>query len=97
MLKGPFVRGTGSVSALDAEMKRHGHYAGYAAFDAALVLELAPIRDDPAFWDALATRFGQAEKLLAASTLPNAAADEKISREQAAGASATAFALRGKH
>jgi len=94
LLKGPFVRGTGDVRGLDAEAKRHGRYAGYAAFDAAAVLELAPTPDDPKFWDDLAARFTKAEKLMAASSLPNAAADAANAREHGTAARATATALR---
>jgi hypothetical protein len=97
LLKGPFVRGTGDVRGLDAEAKRRGHYAGYAAFDAAAVLELAPKQDDPAFWDDLATRFTKAEKLLAAAPLANAASAAASAREHAAAARATAVALRIQH
>ena len=97
LLKGPFVRGTGDVRGLDAEAKRHGRYAGYAAFDAAAVLELAPTPEDPKFWDDLATRFAKAEKLLAAASLPNAAADAANAREHATAARATSAALRVQH
>jgi hypothetical protein len=96
MLKGPFVRGTGDVSALDAEAARHGKYAGFAAFDAALVLALAPKQDDPSFWDELARRFDRADKLLGA--LPHAPpelAGQKV-HDFAEAARATAFALRTK-
>jgi hypothetical protein len=94
LLKGPFVRGTGDVRGLDAEAKRRGRYAGYAAFDAAAVLELAPTPEDPAFWDDLAARFSKAEKLLAQASLPNATADAARARDHATGARATAAALR---
>jgi len=97
MLKGPFVRGTGDVRGLDAEAQRRGRYAGYAAFDAAAVLELAPKQDDPAFWDDLAARFAKAEKLLGGSSLPNASADAATAREHATAARATAMALRARH
>jgi hypothetical protein len=99
MLKGPFVRGTGDVRGLDAEAQRRGHYAGYAAFDAAAVLELAPKQDDPAFWDDLAARFSKAEKLLsgASHANPNASADSAAAREHATAARATALALRARH
>jgi len=97
MLKGPFVRGTGDVRGLDAEAQRRGRFAGHAAFDAAVVLELAPKPDDPAFWDELALRFTKAEKLLSGSPLPNAATDAASAREHAAAARATAAAVRGRH
>lgn len=96
MLKGPFVRGTGDVSALDAETARHGRFAGYAAFDAALILALAPKRDDAAFWDGLAKRFDRADKLLAAEPHPPAELAGKRVREFADAARATAAALRGQ-
>jgi hypothetical protein len=97
MLKGPFVRGTGDVRGLDAEVRRGSRFAGYAAFDAAVVIELAPTPDDPAFWDGLAARFTKAEKLLAGSTLPNAASDAAAAREHAVAARATAMAVRARH
>jgi hypothetical protein len=97
MLKGPFVRGTGDVRGLDAEAQRHGRYAGYAAFDAAAVLELAPKQDDPAFWDDLAARFSKAEKLLGGSSLPNASGDATAAREHGTAARATSLALRARH
>jgi hypothetical protein len=94
MLKGPVVRGTGDVSGLDAEAKRRGRFAGFAAFDAASVLELAPRPDDPAFWDDLAQRFARAEKLLGAPPRPSAAGDARTARDHADAARATAAALR---
>jgi len=97
MLKGPFVRGTGDVRGLDAEAQRRGRFAGYAAFDAAAVLELAPKQDDPVFWDDLAARFTKAEKLLSGPSLPNAAAEAAAAREHATAARATAMALRARH
>jgi hypothetical protein len=97
MLKGPFVRGTGDVRGLDVEAQRRGRFAGYAAFDAAAVLELAPKPDDPAFWDEVAVRFTKAEKLLSGSPLPDAATHAASAREHAAAARATAAAVRGRH
>ncbi len=96
MLKGPVVRGTGDVSGLDAEAARRGRLAGFAAFDAASVLELAPNPDDPAFWDDLAARFTRAEKLLATPPRPTAARDTRDAHEHAVAARATAAALRVK-
>ncbi len=96
MLKGPFVRGTGDVSALDAEAARRGRFAGYAAFDAALVLALAPKQDDAAFWDGVAKRFERADKLLAAEPRPPAELAGKRAREFAEAARSTAAALRGQ-
>lgn len=97
MLKGPFVRGTGDVSGLDAEARRGGRFAGYAAFDAAVVLELAPKPDDAAFWDDLAARFTKADKLLIGAVLPGAASDAATAREHATAARATAAAVRSRH
>ena len=96
MLKGPLVRGTGDVSALDAEAARHGKYAGFAAFDAALVLALAPKQDDPAFWDELGRRFDRADKLLSALPHPPPELAGQKVRDFAEAARATAFALRTK-
>jgi len=94
MLKGPFVKGTGDVSALDAEVARNGRYAGHAAFDAAFILSLAPQPEDPKFWDALAARYVHAEKLLVKVPRAEAAVAEAIA--QADAARATAASLR-KH
>jgi hypothetical protein len=96
MLKGPFVRGTGDVSALDAEVARRGHFAGYAAFDAALVLALAPKRDDAAFWDDIARRFDRAEKLLRTLPHPPPELAGQHVQEFADAARATAAAVRAK-
>src|SRR6185295_18024920 len=96
MLKGPFVRGTGDVTALDAEAKRRGTFAGFAAFDAAYVLELAPKPDDPAFWDDLTQRFARAEKLLVAGTRPSAPDLARRAREHAEAARYTATPLQAK-
>ncbi|HEV8551309.1 MAG TPA: hypothetical protein VGQ57_19810 [Polyangiaceae bacterium] len=97
MLKGPFVRGTGDVSELDAEAQKHGRFAGYAAFDAALVVELAPATDDPLFWEKLAARFDKAEKLLSAAALPDAGVSAHAAHDHAVAARATALAIRAKH
>jgi hypothetical protein len=98
MLKGPFVKGTGDVSALDAEAAKRGRYAGFAAFDAAYVLQLAPKPDDAAYWDELATRFAAAEKLLKprSTTSKDAALPALRAREYADAARATAAAIRAK-
>jgi hypothetical protein len=94
MLKGPFVRGTGDVSGLDAEVARRGRLAGYAAFDAALVLALAPKQDDAAFWDDLARRFDRADKLLQGLPHPPPELGGRSVREFASAARATAAMLR---
>jgi hypothetical protein len=94
MLKGPGVKGSFDVSALDAVAKQKGPYAGAAAFDAAYVLELVPKPDDAAFWDDLGARFESAEKLLSQSKAP--AAERERAKKFAEGARATARALREK-
>lgn len=98
MLKGPFVKGTGDVSALDAEAARKGRYAGFAAFDAAYVLQLAPKPDDAAYWDDLAARFAAAAKLLKARATngKDAVPPSVQAQEYANAASATAAALRAR-
>jgi hypothetical protein len=96
MLKGPFVRGTGDVSALDAEVLRRGRYAAFAAFDAAFLLALAPKQDDAAFWDDIARRFDRAEKLVAALPNPPPELAGQSVREFAGAARATAASLRAK-
>jgi hypothetical protein len=96
MLKGPFVRGTGDVSALDAEVARRGRFAGFAAFDGALVLALAPKQDDAAFWDSLAKRFDRADKLLASQPHAPPELRGRSVREFGDAARATAAALRAQ-
>jgi len=96
MLKGPFVKGTGDVSALDAEAARGGRSAGYAAFDAAFILSLAPKPEDAKFWDDLAARYTQAAKLLSKAPAADAGPAVAEARAQAAAARATAASLR-KH
>jgi hypothetical protein len=95
MLRGPFVHGTG-VRALDAEVARRGRYAGFAAFDAALLLALAPLQDDAGFWDDVARRFDHADKLLHALPHPPPELAGQNVREFADAARATAATLRGK-
>jgi hypothetical protein len=92
MLKGPSVKGSFDVSALEAIAKQRGAQAGAAAFDAAYILGLAPKPDDPAFWDDLGARFESAEKLL----IENKASSEDRARAKkyAEGARATARTLR---
>lgn len=98
MLKGPFVKGTGDVSALDAEAAKKGRHAGFAAFDAAYVLQLAPKPDDSAYWDDLAARFAAAEKLLKpkSANAKDAALPSLRAHEYAEAARATAAAIRAK-
>jgi hypothetical protein len=94
MLKGPGVKGSFDVSALDAVTKQNGAHAGAAAFDAATVLALVPKPDDPAFWDDLGARFESAEKLLEKNKAP--AVERERAKKYAEGARATALALRQK-
>lgn len=96
MLKGPFLSGTGDVSGLDAEAKKKARLAGRAAFDAAYLLQLAPQPDDPAFWDDLSQRFGQAEKLLKVGPKPDPTAAAPLAHAYASAARATAATLRKK-
>jgi hypothetical protein len=95
MLKGPGVKGSFDVSALDAIAKQNGKYAGVAAFDAAYILSLVPKPDDPGFWDDLGARFENAEKLLSQKNAP--APERERAKKYAEGARATARALREKH
>jgi hypothetical protein len=92
MLRGPSVKGSFDVSALDALAQQKGPSAGAAAYDAAAVLALAPKPDDAAFWDDLAGRFENAEKLLAAKSAPPA--ERERAKKYADGARATARVLR---
>jgi hypothetical protein len=96
MLKGPFMTGTVDVSALDAETKKKGRLAGLTAFDAAYLVQLAPKPDDAAFWDALAVRFAEAEKLLKSGPKPAAELAAPQARAYADAARATAATLRKK-
>ena len=94
LLKGPGVRGSFDVSALDAVADSKRRHAGMAAFDAAFVLGLAPGRDAP-FWNEVAARFDRAAKLLGGG--PAAQRDPKTpayqARQYAEAARATAQAL----
>jgi hypothetical protein len=92
MLKGPSVKGSFDVSALDELAKKNGAHAGAAAFDAAYILGLVPKPDDPAFWDDLGERFESAEKLL--SRKKAAVPDRERAKKYAESARATARALR---
>jgi hypothetical protein len=94
MLKGPGVKGSFDVSALDAVAKKNGAQAGAAAFDAAIVLGLVPKPDDPAFWEDLGARFESAEELLEKKKAP--VAERERAEKYAEGARATARALREK-
>lgn len=64
MFRGAQLSNIGSVAELDGLAASKGRLAGLAAFDAAYLLELAPRRDDPSFWDDLGRRYGLAGKLL---------------------------------
>ncbi len=94
MVKGPFVNGTGDVSALDAEVARRSRYAGRAAFDAAYLLQLAPRQNDPTFWDDIVARFSKAEKLLEKGANAVDTAAVPLAHEYAKAAKATAATLR---
>ena len=96
MLKGPFLTGTGDVSGLDTEAQKKGRLAGRVTFDAAYLLQLAPKPDDPAFWDDLAQRFVQAEKLLKVGSKADATTAAPLARGYADAARATAATLRKK-
>jgi hypothetical protein len=90
MLKGPPTSGMGSLAELEALHKAKGRLAGLGAFDAAYVLELSPRRDDPSFWEDLASRYDAASKLL---TDPE---QKKRAGDYANAARATAKALGPK-
>jgi hypothetical protein len=94
MVQGPFLRGTGDVSALDAEAARPSRYAGRAAFDAAYILELAPKPGDASFWDDLAARFDKAAKLLKKGPPPDPGEPAAQARAYADAARATAKTLK---
>jgi hypothetical protein len=92
MLKGPSVKGSFDVSLLDAIAKQNGPHAGAAAYDAAAILALVPRQDDATFWDELALRFENAEKLLTQKKAPQP--ERERAKKYAEGARATAKALR---
>ncbi|HEX6273426.1 MAG TPA: hypothetical protein VFZ53_10305, partial [Polyangiaceae bacterium] len=92
MLKGPSVKGSFDVSLLDAIAKQNGPFAGAAAYDAAAILALVPRPNDATFWDDLALRFANAEKLLSQKKAP--AEERERAKKYAEGARATARALR---
>ena len=93
-LTGRLLRGAGDVGPLDDEMVRGGRYAGYAAFDAAFILTLAPKPNDARFWDGIAARYTQAEKLLKKAHAAQAGPAIAEARAQAEAARATAASLR---
>jgi hypothetical protein len=66
MLKGPMLKGTIDVSALDAEVKARSAHAAMAAFDAAYLVQLAP-EPTAEFWNGVAARFEAAAKLFEAN------------------------------
>lgn len=83
MLKGPFLSGGGPrVEALDAIATQKKHpFAGVAAFDAALLLSLAPPTDGAlAFWQRLEARYRGAAGQLSDAALKK----EALERAQAA-------------
>lgn len=66
MLKGPLLpAGVGNVKALDELANARGPLAGFAAFDAAYILELVPQKGDAEYWRDVAARYDRAAKLLA--------------------------------
>lgn len=89
MLSGPMPRGLGAVSELDALARGPVSVAGFAAYDAAFLLELAPPPDQaPQFFEDLAARYRRAAKLLPD---PN---HKAMAVERADAAEATAKAVR---
>jgi hypothetical protein len=97
LVKGPFPPSTDDVSELDAEVQRKGRNAGRAAFDAAYLLQLAPPADDPAFWEGIAARFGEAGKLLKREgSGKDTLVLVKTAADYADAARATAASLRAK-
>jgi hypothetical protein len=90
MFKGAQFASFGSSADLDAITKAKGRFAGEAAFDGAYLLELAPRRDDPKFWEDLTLRYRSAAKLLTAPGPKLAAAEYEKA------AASTAKALNAK-
>jgi hypothetical protein len=89
MLRGPMPQGIGNVSELDALGRTRGEIAGMAAYDAAFIRELVPpAAKDPGFFRDLAVRYGRA------ATLLTAPAEQKLARDRAEAATATARAVR---
>ncbi|MFC1641508.1 hypothetical protein ACFL5O_02290, partial [Myxococcota bacterium] len=89
MLQGPMPQGIGNVSELDALAGSKDGASGWAAFNAAMIRELAPPTErNPAFFEDLAVRYNKAAQLLPAR------AAQALARDRARGALATAAALR---
>jgi hypothetical protein len=89
MLGGPMPQGIGNVSELDSLGRTRGEIAGMAAYDAAFIRELVPpAQKNPGFFRDLAVRYGRA------ATLLTAPAQQKLARDRAQAASATAHAIR---
>jgi len=88
MFKGAQFSNFGSSAELDGVAKSKKRLAGQAAFNGAYLLELAPRRDDPKFWEGLAVRYGAATKLLVDP------AQKKLAAEYERAAVSTAKALR---
>lgn len=90
MLRGPTLpEGVGNVTDLDALAKKaKGPTAGFAAYDAAYILQLSPPSNaDKAFWQGVAKRYQQAAK-----QLPEAAQKAEAT-QRAKAAEATAKAI----
>jgi hypothetical protein len=77
MRKSPRALGPAQTAALDAVAKQGGKYAGAAAFDAAVIHQLAaPEGADAAYWSGVAARYQAAAGLLT-DPAQKAAADER--------------------
>jgi hypothetical protein len=91
MLRAPLTAlGLGEVTALDwvARSKPASPHAGPAAFDAALIKQLAaPQGADAAYWKDVAARFREAKSLLSG-------ADARAAEDRARAAEETAKAIR---
>jgi hypothetical protein len=89
MLQGPAPEGVGDVSELDALTRAQGPFAGTAAYDAALILELVPPRSsDAKYFRDIASRYDRAALLL------RNPAQKKLARERAKAARATANSMQ---
>jgi hypothetical protein len=65
MLKGPFLHGDAKVEALDALSQQKSPMAGFAAYDAALLVSLnPPTQGAKEFWQQLEKRYRTSAKLL---------------------------------
>jgi hypothetical protein len=88
MLRGPMPQGVGAVSELDALARGGGAAAGFAAYDAAFILELVPPTERATeFFDDLALRYRRAAQMLSDPR------HQTLARERAEAAEATAKAV----